>query len=464
MIDLIGKRITTISGTEYLLIDIVGQGAQGIVYNESSGNFLIKLFFTSNEIQASNQVKKIQWLLQQSYPNRFIMPLEMVEKPYIGYVMKKVKGHLSLNKLLIPSKEMKFSEWYNNYSGGLRRRLYLGYQIAHSFYILHKENKAYCDISGNNILVAEDITKASVCMIDIDNLYIPGASKSGILGTARYMAPEILNNQMQPDILTDDYSLAVILFELIRVGHPYVGDEIVNGTPEMENDAYKGSYPYVDDENNGFNSSTQILPSEVVFTNKLKDLFKKTFIAGKFNRLNRATALDFARSCLEASNVLIKCKPCGVWYYPTRKEKNQCICPWCEIGNDIPMYMSFRDSYKIKKDDNNKQHKAIFSYILRESDNHITNNYINREVDNLEIQSYFRVAFATDRKKFYLLNPNNNEIWYIKKGTTKPIEIGTYEKQELGRGDQIYFSKHSVLNDPDENIKGLKILRYAVVM
>ena len=43
------------------------------------------------------------------------------------------------------------------------------------------------------------------------------------------MAPEIMNKQVSPDIFTDAYSLAVILFELLRVGHPYVGDMVEDG-------------------------------------------------------------------------------------------------------------------------------------------------------------------------------------------------------------------------------------------
>lgn len=464
MIDLIGKRITTVSGTEYLLTEIAGQGAQGAVYKEDSGNYMIKLYFMANEIQTNSQVNKINWLLQQSYPERFIMPLEMVKEPYIGYVMKRVKGHFSLNKLLIPSKELNFSEWYNSYAGGLRRRLYIGYQIAQAFYILHnKYNRAYCDISGNNILVVADKTKVSVCMIDIDNLYVPGTDKSGIMGTMRYMAPEIANNQMEPDILTDDYSLAVILFELLRAGHPYIGDKISNGSPEMENNAYKGFYPYVDDDDNDFNRSSQMLPDDIVFTTKLRELFKKTFVDGNLNRMDRTTAFEFARACLEAANLLIKCKFCKSWYYPVDREGSHSVCPWCENKNQIPLFLSFRDSCKRWNNDKSEvEIKSHYSYILRESNNDITDNYIYRDIIDVEIKPYFKIKYKKDNRKYYLLNPDNNEVWYLKKGTSKPIQIGTVEKQEINHDDRIYFSKLPVSLNDSKYIKG-EILRYAIV-
>ena len=100
-----------------------------------------------------------------------------------------------------------------------------------------------------------DPSIASICMIDIDNIYIPGGDSGNVLGTSRYMAPEIMNKQVSPDIFTDAYSLALILFELLRVGHPYVGDMVEDGTPEQQTQAYLGLYPYEDDPDTDVNRS-----------------------------------------------------------------------------------------------------------------------------------------------------------------------------------------------------------------
>ena len=41
MQDLEGKIIQTTEGTKYVLTEIAGEGAQGVVYNEASDKFLI---------------------------------------------------------------------------------------------------------------------------------------------------------------------------------------------------------------------------------------------------------------------------------------------------------------------------------------------------------------------------------------------------------------------------------------
>ncbi len=110
MQDLEGKVIQTTTGRKYVLTEIVGEGAQGVIYNEASDKFLIKLYKRNNLIQNRNRFNKLKWLIQQDYPDQFIRSLELIETPYVGYIMEKVKGHNSLNKLLVPSREVSFSE------------------------------------------------------------------------------------------------------------------------------------------------------------------------------------------------------------------------------------------------------------------------------------------------------------------------------------------------------------------
>ena len=323
MDELEGQILTSISGTKYYLSKIIGQGAQGIIYSTADDEYVVKLYKKESELKNKKKLKKLNWLLKTDYPDQFIKPLDIIDSPYIGYVMKKVKGHVSLNKLLIPNRGMAFSDWYNQETGGLYRRLLIGEKIALQFANLHKKNMAYCDLSGNNILVNENKGVVSVCMIDIDNIYVPGNEDINVLGTSRYIAPEVYKKQINPDIFTDSYSLAVILFELIKVGHPYIGDLIEDGTPEQMTEAYKGLYPYVDDPNTDLNRSTQMLPAKVVFTSELENLFYQTFVKGKDNRIERVRALEFAAAFLRAANLLVKCSECGSWHYAKPNENKK---------------------------------------------------------------------------------------------------------------------------------------------
>lgn len=472
MQDLEGKVIKTTSGKKYVLTDMLGEGAQGVVYNEASDKFLIKLYRKSNPIQQKNRINKLRWLIQQDYPDQFIRPIDLIEEPYIGYIMEKVHDHTSLNKLLVPSRDVSFSEWYNKETGGLRRRLFLGYKIAMQFALLHDSNRAYCDISGNNIMVNEDPGIASVCMIDIDNIYIPGGDSGNVLGTSRYMAPEIMNKQLAPDIFTDDYSLAVILFELLRVGHPYVGDMVEDGTPEQQTQAYLGLYPYEDDPEEDSNRSSQMLPMDVVTSNSLRDLFRKTFVDGKENRMERASARDFAIACLEASNRVMKCSVCGCWHMTKINSKKQYICPWCDSVNEKPMFIQFKDRYDISKIGKIETQEvfedvAVNSFVLRDEKNDITNNYISnfyikRDKFAKPVEQYFTIRKAKDGK-FYILNPGGNELYIQKAKFATKIQI-LDKPVEIGKGDKIFFQDIDKLEKEhiDKDSKAV-LFRYGVI-
>lgn len=476
MRDLEGRRITSASGQNYFLTKkIDNQGSQGIVYEESTGKYIIKLYRKGNEYQNQNRQNKLEWLMKQSYPDQFIKPLDIFTEPYIGYAMEKVVGHVSLNKLLIPAKTMSLSRWYNDETGGLRRRLFLGYKIAMQFALLHESNRAYCDISGNNILVNKNPAVASVCMIDIDNIYIPGGDSGNILGTSRYMAPEIINKQMQPDIFTDAYSLAVIIFELLRCGHPYVGDMVEDGTVEQQEWAYRGLYPYVDEEDSP-NRSTQMLPAPVVFTTKLAELFHRTFVKGKENRVVRTTAKEFALACLEASNKVMKCPGCGHWHLASHDKDGAYCCPWCDRKNKRPHFLQFKDHYSIYDSKEKKKvilkERPVESFVLREETNVVTSNYLSniylkKDKFSKPIMQCFAVNKAKNGK-FYLVNDKNHTLYLHKAGEKNLIAVTKdSEPVEIGHKDKIFFrDMEPVLAEEPGNVLDDRysgdIVRYAV--
>lgn len=469
MDDLEGKVLTSVNGNKYCLSSIIGQGAQGIIYNTSDERYVVKLYKKESDIKNRRKLKKLNWLMKLNYPDQFIKPIDIFESPYIGYVMQNVKGHVSLNKLLIPNREQSFTDWYNESTGGLYRRLLVGQKIAMQFANLHRTNMAYCDLSGNNILVNEDKTINSVCMIDIDNIYIPGADEVNVLGTSRYMAPEILTKQIDPDIFTDSYSLAVILFELLKVGHPYIGDIVEDGTPEQMTEAYKGLYPYVEDPTSDLNRSSQMLPSDVVFTSQLKELFKTTFVDGKENRVARIRAQEYALAFQRASNLVVKCKSCGNWHYAKPNAEHKYLCPWCDAPYERPLRISFYEkyNYKISGQRVPVQDKHLEDFILKEnSKNIITKNYINdtyAENDDEALEEYFMVRLGKDGK-FYLINQNGNMLAIRKYGEEKFSLIKQGETKAIDSKDTIIFTNPSSMKpfDLERNINGISF-KYAVI-
>lgn len=443
MKNLTGETIITVDGKKYKLGKLAGYGAQGVVYEDASEKKMIKLYSPSgSDIVEEDIIERLRFIRDVKMPKNFVDILDIVDRPYTGYVMDKVEDHKPLNSYLIQDKNMSFSEWYNQ-GLGLRERIFIGYIIAKAFGELERSNLSYCDISGNNILVRTS-KGASIKMIDVDNIYVAGKGTAAVLGTPRYIAPEVISRQKNPDVLSDNYSLAVLLFELLRVGHPYISDDILDGTPEDEEAALAGKYEYVNDEN-----STNMLPTDIVFTDKLKQLFERCFVNGKKNRIERPSAKEFEFALLEASNKVIKCPSCGAWHYPRKSGKVYEGCPWCDAVSKPKARLNFYDvltegeNYRTGKiADGSRQGKIVNTYILREGKNQIKSLYVLRyddpSKDKLSAENFMTIA--KNDEGYWVYNEFDKAgIVLYQYSTGKYIEIENKKAVLLQNGDCIYF-------------------------
>lgn len=445
MRDLTGLILTSESGKQYKLTKKAGNGAQGVVYEESENKYMIKLYYPSGSKLVDNDVlERLRFIKDVAMPKNFVSVKDLITHPYVGYVMDKVVEHKPLNSYLIPNGNVQFREWYNQ-GLGLYERMVVGYIIAKAFGELEKNNLSYCDISGNNILIKTG-QSASVKMIDIDNIYIAGRGKSSVLGTPRYIAPEVINRQKNPDVLSDNYSLAVILFELLRVGHPYLNDDIIDGSPEEEENALLGNAEYVTDEN-----STNMLPADVVFTDKLKELFRRCFVDGKKNRLSRPSATEFGQALLEASNKLIKCPSCGAWHYPRKNGKIYDDCPWCDAPSRPSAMINFYDilyegdNYQASANTDNAKlrSKLVNTYIIKQHRNNIVKSLYVLRFDDPDDggrinDNYFIIA--SKNNDYYIYNKFGKDGIVVRQFATKKFtKIEKYSELKLHSGDEIYF-------------------------
>ena len=461
MQNLSGDTIIAADGNKYRLGKLVGYGAQGVVYETEDDNKMIKLYYpTGSDIVDADILERLTFIKNVKVPPNFVAIHELIEKPYVGYVMDRVVDHRPLNTYLIPDKKISFSEWYNQ-GLGFRERIFLGYLIAKAFGSLERSNLSYCDISGNNILVK--IGKgASIKMIDIDNIYIAGKGSATVLGTPRYIAPEVIGRQKNPDVLSDNYSLAVILFELLRVGHPYISDDVLDGSPENEEDALAGKYDYVTDDN-----STNMLPADIVLTDKIKELFRRCFVDGKRNRIARPAAQEFEFALLEASNKLVKCPSCGAWHYPRKTGRIYDGCPWCDAISKPKARLNFYDvlvegkDYKTGKPID--QGKLVNSYVLREGKNQIKSLYVLRADDPSKAtraaENYLTIA--KDPKGYLTYNEFSKDGIVIKKFLTGEYQkLANNKAVPLENGDAIYFEMNVTVEVGKRQYSFIRMARF----
>jgi DNA-binding helix-hairpin-helix protein with protein kinase domain len=195
--------------------ELIGSGGQGQVYHTAIGgqDCALKWYFPHSATE--RQRAALEKLIAKGPPNdRFLWPLDLAEAPGqagFGYLMPLRQARFrSMAELMARIVDPTFRTLTN-----------MALELADSFLRLHSLGFCYSDISFGNIFFDPDTGEISIC--DNDNVAVDGEGFSDVLGTPRFMAPEIVREEARPNIATDLYSLAVILFYIFMVHHPLEG-------------------------------------------------------------------------------------------------------------------------------------------------------------------------------------------------------------------------------------------------
>lgn len=211
----LGSTVQTAAGHPVAVETFLGGGGQGEVYRAALDGQPVALKWYFPEQATPAQQQTLAALVHQGPPSpAFLWPMELTLAPAVpgfGYVMPlrepRFKGLVDLMKRRIePS---------------FRALTTAGLHLAHAFLELHAKGLCYRDISFGNVFFDPATGAIQVC--DNDNVAIDGAGSGGVLGTPRFIAPEVVRGEAAPSTQTDLFSLAVLLFYLFHIHHPLEG-------------------------------------------------------------------------------------------------------------------------------------------------------------------------------------------------------------------------------------------------
>jgi|ERR1044072_1829079 DNA-binding helix-hairpin-helix protein with protein kinase domain len=329
--------ITTQQGN-YKLGKVLYSGGQGDIYMIEGQSRVAKIYTNLRSQEVAEQQHRLQRMVGDGPPSpAFVWPLEVIQKPSLGYIMEFISGYVEFGKL-------GRSDYLSKVD--LRTRLRICYRLVEAFEKLHlKAGYAYCDLSGNNILC--NIETGDVKIIDNDNLWVEGlVAPSSVQGTYRCMAPELESQKIgHPNVETDLHSIAVLLFMTLLFHHPLLGDDVHDDSLK-EDKALGAGAIYIYNPTDARNRYTRYqdyggIPISTL-PESLRRLFQDSFVEGLHKPNIRVRETNWKKEIINQLDSLVRCPnpQClgKQTFLPQPAITKQIECIWCKtIINTIDL-------------------------------------------------------------------------------------------------------------------------------
>jgi serine/threonine protein kinase len=323
---------------------------------------------------------------------------------------------------------------------------------------MHQMGLCHSDLSYNNVLI--DPVSGSACMIDIDGLVVPGVFNPEVIGTADFIAPEVLStkhlsktdpNRKLPNRLTDLHALACLIYMYLLHRHPLRGGKVHDLDTEKDDLLSMGEKAlFIEHEKDHTNrpKMNQVSKWDTYWSDitklpysltgpYLKALIDKAFVDGLHNPMQRPTAEEWEIGLLKTTDLM---QPCGntsceqKWY--VFDNTNTPRCPFCGTKHQGPLpvldlYFQFKPN--TWRPENHRLMVYHNQYLFQW---HVNRNIARNE--KLTADQKVPVGYFTyHNDKWMLVNQKLTSL--VDK--TEDKEIGIGEMVELTNGKQLLLSK-----------------------
>jgi eukaryotic-like serine/threonine-protein kinase len=320
---------------------LLGAGGQGEVYKARLGSETVALKWFFPQMATADQRLAIEMLVKRGAPSEhFLWPFELASDPQVqgfGYVMQLRPARF---KNIVDLMKRKIEPTF-------RALATAGLNLSHNYLLLHSQGLCYRDISFGNAFFEPNTGEVLIC--DNDNVAVDGAYTLGVLGTPRFMAPEVVRGEARPSTQTDLFSLSVLIFYMLMVHHPLEGKketEIKCLDLSAMNKLYGTEPLFIFDPVNTSNAPVPGIHDNAlafwrIYPQFLCDIFTRAFTKGLQNPHNRVRESEWRAAMVRLRDAIIYCSYCSLEnFYDADKLKatggNPGLCWSCAAQLTLP--------------------------------------------------------------------------------------------------------------------------------
>ena len=381
-------RLVANDGEEVVVDALISDsGGQGDVYHATYHGrpYALKWYNRhKDDVIGGDLYENIVKLCATPQPSgKFIWPQALVTQPgaangdLFGYVMELFPdGYFEMNDFLRADNDLQAVR-FQSYNAMLST----GLNIAAAMRELHVSlGMSYKDLNPKNF--AFHPQSGEVLVIDNDNVSADGGPCS-VSWMNGYMAPEIQRNdyKVHPDIRTDYFSLAVILFRLFFVDHPFEGRRMRKYpliTDKVEEYCYAIKPVFCFDPNNESNRPDDVFAPNAtvrwrIMPPELRSLFVEAFTEGIDSPGRRPPENAWINTIAHARDKLIRVpiqKPSGpvmqeqfIDFNNPRSIPAGCMCMSISSGYRVALYPQ-KAIYKISIDGDAKRYGERYAGVV----------------------------------------------------------------------------------------------------
>jgi serine/threonine protein kinase len=464
------------------------QGGMKDVYFSPDKSYVVAFYRNKQDFNSKERLRLIVTTYREAFFNReggeywkniYCWPYDMVEKDgTTGIIVPSYDKRFFFNKGYATSDLIKGEEkqgrWFaspkfrnkqfamrldESELGNWLNYFQICVNISRGVKRLHAAGLAHSDLSYKNVLI-DPLTGSGANIIDIDGLVVPGKFPPDVIGTADFIAPEVLStkhldikdpNRKLPNRLTDLHALAVMIYMYLLYRHPLKGGKVHDLDTEKDDLMSMGEKAiFIEHSTDKTNRPklNQINPKELPWADVgklpftitgpyLKDLFEQAFIKGLHDSNNRPPAEMWEQALLKTTDLMQPCANPGCeqkWY--VFDNTNNPKCPFCGTAHKgtlpvLDLYYQFKPS--VWKSENHRLMVYNNQYLFQW---HTNRNIIRNE--KLTSEQKIPVGYFTFYQgKWVLVNQKLSSLKDLSED--KEIPIGTMV--EIKDGKKLLLSK-----------------------
>jgi serine/threonine protein kinase len=428
------------------------------IFNRTGGEFWKNVYCWPDDVVEQNGQTGI---IVPAYDKRFFFKKGYVNNDLLKGKEKDGKWFASAKFRVIHSKsrldDSELGNWLNYFQ--------VCVNIARGVKRLHAAGLAHSDLSYKNVLI-DPTSDCAANIIDIDGLVVPGIFPPDVIGTADFIAPEVLAtkhlkigdpNKKLPNRLTDLHALAVLIYMYLLYRHPLRGGNyfgsmdsekeedllmgekalFVEHPTDKSNQNFKREY---DDNLTKFYPWTDLKKTPYTITGPyLKELFDQAFVQGLHNPMQRPTAGIWEQALIKTNDLKLQCSnpDCQQkWFiYLNTKDTR---CPFCgtKYNHSIPV-LDFYYQFKPNVWNPENQRLVVYNNTTLHPWHSDRNVIRNEQLTNAQKARVGYFSFYNN--KWLLINEKLPSM----KDLTDDKEIPVGSMVELSNGKRILLSKEN---------------------